>query len=585
VTVQGEDAEGYEAEIYTRAEEEALGNAGDITITAQSLRVLDGAVIYANTESTTNAGNILLNVQDVEVRGMNLEANNTRREPSQIQSSVVPGATGRGGDLTINGDRLVLAQGGTLSTATLSSGNAGNISLNVGAIAVEGLAQPQSSNILPGIFAGSVLSRNSAGERLVPTGNAGTIRIQADTLQVTNGGNISSYTEGEGNAGNMQISARSVDVVGSGYAGQVLLPSSINANVAGLGTGQGGLVQVQADQLRLLAGGQISSSTFWQGDASDVEIRARSVLLSGSSGRLASGLYANAAGSTGQGGDIRVFTQDLDILDGAVINVGNFETRFSNIPPGQGEAGGVEIVASQVRLRNGGTINVDGLNGDRGNIRLQSGLLDMRNSALLTATARGAGNGGNINLNATFILGFQNSDIIANAQQGRGGNIQIVTQGIFGLQYRDQRTPKSDITASSKFGLSGSVQISGPRIDPSNGLNALTTDLLDPSQQMAQTCAEHQGGRFVVTGRGGLPSSPTGPEVQTTWVDMRPQPSLAARSGPAAPPPIAAAAPLQEASLWQRDVQGQVQLIAATALPDQIEVTCSGAIAVSPKTP
>jgi large exoprotein involved in heme utilization and adhesion len=33
------------------------------------------------------------------------------------------------------------------------------------------------------------------------------------------------------------------------------------------------------------------------------------------------------------------------------------------------------------------------------------------------------GNGGNITINAPVIAGFENSDIIANAVQGNGGNI------------------------------------------------------------------------------------------------------------------------------------------------------------------
>ena len=36
-----------------------------------------------------------------------------------------------------------------------------------------------------------------------------------------------------------------------------------------------------------------------------------------------------------------------------------------------------------------------------------------------------------------------------------GGNINITTQGIFGLEFREELTPESDITASSKFGVNG----------------------------------------------------------------------------------------------------------------------------------
>jgi hypothetical protein len=52
-------------------------------------------------------------------------------------------------------------------------------------------------------------------------------------------------------------------------------------------------------------------------------------------------------------------------------------------------------------------------------------------------------------------VGLENSDIIANTVKGRGGNIQITTQGLFGLKFRPQLTPENDITASSQFRVSG----------------------------------------------------------------------------------------------------------------------------------
>jgi large exoprotein involved in heme utilization and adhesion len=43
--------------------------------------------------------------------------------------------------------------------------------------------------------------------------------------------------------------------------------------------------------------------------------------------------------------------------------------------------------------------------------------------------AKGTGSGGNITIAAPVILGLENSDISANAEQGQGGNIQITSEG------------------------------------------------------------------------------------------------------------------------------------------------------------
>ncbi|MHC5731332.1 MAG: filamentous hemagglutinin, partial [Nostoc sp.] len=118
---------------------------------------------------------------------------------------------------------------------------------------------------------------------------------------------------------------------------------------------------------------------------------------------------------------------------------------------------------------------------------------------------------------------------IANAFNGNGGNINITTQGIFGLKYRDRLTRESDITASSQFGVSGTVQVNTIGIDPNSGLVELPANVTDPSQQIATGCAGSEGSSFVATGRGGIPKNPTEQVTRDvydglplrTWADIR----------------------------------------------------------------
>lgn len=147
-------------------------------------------------------------------------------------------------------------------------------------------------------------------------------------------------------------------------------------------------------------------------------------------------------------------------------------------------------------------------------------------------TAGAGGDGGNIAINAKFIVAVpdENSDITANAFSGRGGRIEIATQGLFGIEDRDRPTPLSDITASSEFGVQGQVTIAQPDLDPSQTLVQFPINLVDPSQQIARGCpsqgriTEKQLGSFVITGRGGLPPSPTDPRISevvlTDWATL-----------------------------------------------------------------
>jgi large exoprotein involved in heme utilization and adhesion len=192
--------------------------------------------------------------------------------------------------------------------------------------------------------------------------------------------------------------------------------------------------------------------------------------------------------------------------------------------------------------------------------------LQMRNNSLISAEARDRANGGNITIDAEngFVIGpsTEDNDIVADAQQGDGGEINITTQAILGLEFRPARTPLSDITASSEFGVDGQVIINTPGIDPSQGLVELPASPVDASNQIAQACsvdaADNELNSFTITGRGGLPANPNQfletDNTLTPWVTS--SDSMPIPLPPTSPPP------LTEAQGWVIDADGTVTLVA-----------------------
>lgn len=147
----------------------------------------------------------------------------------------------------------------------------------------------------------------------------------------------------------------------------------------------------------------------------------------------------------------------------------------------------------------------------------------LRRNSQITTSALGSGNGGNININTNFAIATpqENSDIQANAVGGRGGNVRINAQGIFGLEARSQPTNLSDITASSELGVAGTIAIQQPNVQPEEGTINLPNTFAAPP--LAQGC--NPGGTqttsFVNTGRGGVPTNPNDPIVaDTLWQDV-----------------------------------------------------------------
>ncbi|NES24617.1 MAG: S-layer family protein [Symploca sp. SIO3E6] len=365
-------------------------------------------------------------------------------------------------------------------------------------------------------------------------------------------------------------------------------------SVEALDDGAAGNLRIEANQLLIQDGGLVSASTFGSGNGGRIAINASEVSISGASSdnQIKSGIYAQSF-DAGNAGSIDIFTDDLTVQDGARITVnsepqsedsGNLINKTNalidalkrvpegeGIPPdfavargsGSGDAGDINIEANNIFLHNQGQITAVTSSGEGGNIGLDiSELILMRHNSLISATAGtapGGGNGGNITINAPFIIGHphENSDITANAFTGNGGRITITTQAIFGLEFRDQLTPFSDITASSELGLKGTVEINQLSVDPSQGLSNLPDEPGTP--QPLQSCRGggiQSGGQFTSIGRQGIPSNPyESLDSSDIWEDLQPARELA--ENPTEPPKR-----IVEATGWVVTEEGEVILVA-----------------------
>jgi large exoprotein involved in heme utilization and adhesion len=127
-----------------------------------------------------------------------------------------------------------------------------------------------------------------------------------------------------------------------------------------------------------------------------------------------------------------------------------------------------------------------------------------------------SGSGGNIDINSQFIVAFPNgnNDITANAFNGNGGNINITTEGIFGIEERPLNDSTNDINASSEFALDGSVNINTSSINPVQGATELPSNIVEAEQTAAQTCSAGRGtanNGLAIAGKGGVPPAPDTP--------------------------------------------------------------------------
>jgi large exoprotein involved in heme utilization and adhesion len=348
------------------------------------------------------------------------------------------------------------------------------------------------------------------------------------------------------------------------------------------GSEPAGDLTIKTGKLIVQDGAQVSADTFSQGDggkltvlASDsVELSGKSTLADGT--EVQSGLFTVASdpyktGNIGDGGDLTIQTGRLIVRNGAGVAVSRQVSDSGN----ERKAGNLEIAARSIQL-NRGFLSATTQSGKGGDITLQvQDLLILRHGGEISTSAgtrNQGGDGGNINIDTQFLVALpsEDSDISADAYTGKGGNVQITAQDIFGIQSRRKNTPQSDITASSKLGIDGVVRINTPDIDPSRGLVALPTELVDASGLIAQNCSSggsQVASRFTVTGRGGLPDNPSETlSSNAVWTDLRPNLNLAATSSSSAMATRGShptAAPLVEAQGWVINDKGEIVLTAS----------------------
>ncbi|BAY29825.1 filamentous hemagglutinin family outer membrane protein [Nostoc carneum NIES-2107] len=480
---------------------DASGTSGSIQIQGRNINLTAGSAVLMQNLGAQLSKGITINATE----SLNLTGNSPDGSiGSSIQIDNL--GTGQAGDITISARQLSIQDGGIIKTGLFTQGSGGNITANVAkSIDISGFA-PSNPTQLSALITG--------------TGNfsnAGNITVSTTNLRLLNGAAFFSTTLAAGQAGTLRVNAKDlIEIAGNNSI--TLLPSVMSSTT--LSSGNANNTFVNTSRLVIRDGGALGSSSLAIGSSGSVIINAsESVDINGKGigsitpsritstaeivDQVTQAVYGLPPIPSGNAGSLTINTPSLRITNGAFVTVKN---------DGPGSAGDLQINANSIFLDNQGTITASTISGNGGNVKLnvQDDLL-MRHDSLITATAAGKGNGGNLSINASVIVGLENSDIIANAVQGQGGKVQITTQGIFGLEFSSQLTAKSDITASSQFGLNGAVEIKTLAVDPSKGIVALPVQPKDASSLITQGCGQNQpseSNHFIVTGRGGLPENP-----------------------------------------------------------------------------
>ena len=465
VTIDGSISPGSGNAIFSNVNAGATGNAGDITINAGSLNLLNSAQLLTIVNGATDtlpagdgdAGDVTIDVTgDVNITGRGVRDSDGANFQSAIFTRINQGATGNAGNVTIEADGNFTIDDGFITSvlSTNAVGSAGDIAIDARSLSLTNNAQISASTFGQG-NAGTVtldvgdlvsLDENSFIASVVNgagVGNAGDIEIDARSLSLTNSARISSSTFGQGNA----------DAITLDVTDLILLDnlSIIDSQVGNGGQGNAGGISIESGSLEISNSSLIISSTSGVGNAEDISITVNdSISISGRSS-----IRANVErGGNGIAGNVDIQTDSLTLRSGGQIQASVFrtsgdtpggigqsgnitinaeefvdisgigETGFSSgILVGAGResrsltgetqtAGNIEITTGDFRIADGAgvgaTTNSDDFNG--GNITITANDFSATGGGQIVSTTRGAGDAGNIKLNVSDSITISGSD-------------------------------------------------------------------------------------------------------------------------------------------------------------------------------
>ena len=524
LTIEAEETEiygaaenGFTSSLFNNVDLGATGNGGDTSIDTGYLYIGDGAQVNVNTFGLGNAGTLTVNAGDIEILGGSLDG----EFPSGLFAQADIGQTGTGGDINIEADYLLVADGAEISTTTFGEGDAGNLTVraseveliagsrdfgssglfassedfgNGGSLTIESdylLVADGAQIVTSAFFDGNAgnLSINSAEIELIGTspggtssglfansegfGNGGNLTIESDYLLVADGARIVASTFLEGNAGNLTINSTEIELIGTSSEEN---SSGLFSTVEEEAMGNGGDVFIVTEQLFVNDGAQIAVSTGGSGNGGLLNIEANNIELIGSGDLVASGLFSNAIIGSGNGGDINLTSDRLSITDGATISASNFSSSNSDIPPGTGAAGSINLNVNSLELDSTveefSSITASTFAQTGGDIILNvNSDLNLSNGSRVTAETRGEGDGGSINVAANqFDLNSRGQVSVNSTGLGQAGDIAVAANSL--------NLDRGRITATSTQSGGGEIDLVTDSITLDNN-SLISTSVLD----------------------------------------------------------------------------------------------------------
>lgn len=517
------------------------GDAGIIEINAENLLMTEAASIKADTSGTGQGGSLYIKVKD----DMQLINSNIYAQTTSVSENA-----GGAGTIELQVGKLRLSDGASIYITTQGSSQAGDIHIIAEEVELSGYSQIVMSSLSNDYVQIDAYSNNidvynalaslGLSEHELQQITSNVLKIRPSDLGFENVEQVirttllqdTEFTGFE----KQQVFKQLVELINTTDSSLISLALFTPDFLAGIG-----LDSIEIDQLRMNALRSLHL------DLNDLEQWVNTKVIDKvvdvkfddvereQAFQILENFFVKTFTSEGNAGNLHLETNHLNLLDHSKITA---DTSMGGI------GGNVNIQANQINLKSGSILSANSQGyGDAGKIELDvKGHLQMTDSSIRTEAMRMGG--GDININSSGYIYLHNSDISTSVktEKGDGGNIttefptfvimdngKMIAQAVEGhggdIYLKSEQliaSPESLVSASSKLGLDGNVEIESPTVNLDEFLVALPGHFLEASNQLQPPCTvarqilnKRKKSSFVLKNFVGSPPSPS--DWQSNW--------------------------------------------------------------------
>ena len=490
------------------------GKGGEVQLNASTLTMDNFSSITTGTSVSDEGqggggvgGDVILNVGTGSLLGAASilgQTTNFTPEGGQGGNVIIQGLQGAGSAA----ESITLSGGSFLKYENFGDSDGGRVAITSKALTMDGAGTTINSSVFQvgrggevvvsvqqaSLSGGAIITTQSfsaqAGPPLTVQGLQG-VGSMADSVVLSGFGSgiISDSTGGTARAGDVALHARSLTV-----ADGAVIQAGTTVTTATAGN-----VTIDANSVGISGGSRISSQA-GDSDAGQITITANTFTLDNSS-------IATRTLGQGRGGEV--------VLDAGTVSLSNKATIDSS-STGPGNAGNITIKSGSTVVMQNSSITTEATIASGGQVTvIAPDMVQLISSKISTSVAGSDADtaGGNITIDPQFVI-LQNSQILAQAFAGTGGNITIISNVFLA-------DPISLVNASSQLGISGQINIQSPVQNVGEQLTPLSQEFSSAAALLAQQCAARAAdgkfSTFLVAAREGLPVEPGGFLASPSW--------------------------------------------------------------------